>query len=64
MITSNIIRPISVNAVKGIKKKEDSPIPEPVITDALLMEDGKLFLMENGSYFRLEGSTQNSFWKF
>lgn len=28
--------------------------PDPDITDALIMEDGFLFLMENGDYFQLE----------
>lgn len=30
--------------------------PDPDITDALIMEDGFLFLMEDGDYFRLENS--------
>lgn len=28
--------------------------PEPDITDALIKEDGFLFLMEDGDYFQLE----------
>ncbi len=28
--------------------------PDPDITDALIMEDGFLFLMEDGDYFQLE----------
>lgn len=28
--------------------------PDPDITDALILEDGELFLMEDGSYFMLD----------
>lgn len=40
----------------------------PQISDALLMEDGTPFLMEDGIYFQLEGEQpqgiNRSYWKF
>lgn len=34
--------------------RSSTPPPPEEITDALIMEDGTLFLMENGNYFKLE----------
>lgn len=35
--------------------------PESDITDALLMDDGSLFLMEDGTYFELEKESDLNF---
>lgn len=37
----------------------DSGKPTPNITNALLMEDGSLFLMEDDKYFKLENENKN-----
>lgn len=59
---------VPVNTVSVISKQKGEPVPEPDITDALLMEDGSLFLMEDGTYFKLESGATNapkrSYWNF
>lgn len=62
---------VCINTVGTCSKKKGEPIPEPDITDALLMEDGSLFLMEDGTYFKLESVTKadmpkidRSYWNF
>lgn len=42
--------PTPIGKIKGVVPQP----PEEDIKDALLMEDGTLFLMENEDYFKLE----------
>lgn len=47
---------ISLSGVQlgAISGRDSVAPPDPDITDALIMEDGFLFLMEDGDYFQLE----------
>lgn len=66
MKTNIIGSVINTNVIGGINSNRSPAPPEENITDALLMEDGTLFLMEDDTYFQLEeGQTQGinrSYW--
>lgn len=60
---------IRLNALGKARSKTGEQPPEVNIDDALLLENGGLFLMEDGSYFRLESGEQTvkidrSYWNF
>lgn len=67
MKTNIIGSVINTNVIGDISNRSPAP-PEENITDALLMEDETLFLMEDGTYFQLEGEQpqgiNRSYWKF
>ena len=60
---------IKANIIGDRREAGGEPVPEPDITDGLLLEDGSLFLMEDGSYFQLESAVEaakinKSYWNF
>lgn len=61
---------IRLNALGKARPKTGEQPPEVNIDDALLLENGGLFLMEDSSYFRLEEGgvvtrkIDKSYWNF
>lgn len=67
---TNVIKSrLKANIIGDGRKKSNPSPPEENITDALLMEDGSLFLIEDGTYFKLENqenssAPKKSYWNF
>lgn len=67
---TNVIKSrLKANIIGDGRKKSNPSPPEENITDALLMEDGSLFLMEDETYFKLENqenssAPKKSYWNF
>lgn len=67
---TNVIKSrLKANIIGDGRKKSNPSPPEENITDALLMEDESLFLMEDGTYFKLENqenssAPKKSYWNF